>query len=1080
MSQQDTNQHQISLTPRAVLSQNFQLNFPENLSISFSPSNGIDFSPINSSNDLQMREYDSVPDSNNQLSNSQLFSQPIPIKKRKNKTPRIIFSNEEEEEEEEEEEQKSTFSNISQTTRPATPDISPISVSSSQSSQKSRTTSLPIQSSQRSTASFFTQKQLYENRVRINKEFEWNEDVVTVEEKINLTNLACLILQLEKGEFSSINQFKYNKNHLSRNSFIEILKEYLHSFTIESDFDVSDEIYGFRTVEYRQTSPLHEGRYYAKGGLSLQSITKCIRHSIQDCLYDIDMKSAHPTILCQIARKDYNLVFFNLEKYIQNKDAIVNEIIQLNWHDAPQSKIPEIKSYIKDIILSVINGGSYLNVFHKPSQWWKDYFKEAQEILKTIVHRLENDRPEYLKKYQDSLKENPNKNKYGSIVSNLLCNTENILNFYMRRFCKQEGLEVRAICHDGIMVDREEFVDEDFLRDMEEYVFENTHYKINLAIKEPDMGLKVSRNLKKEITPEHHIFVKPTVISRDSIGSYLQKGEFGFNRLIEDKFQNLILLFDLDSKYFYLWNPNTCLWDYVISDCILDKFSEYLQSLAQPYYDEACKAHDDCSDTKQKKILEGQMKTWAGILSKLRATATIKNAWTFCKTKFHLRATTIVMNHHLKHCYPIAHNLKINFKTLEVSRRTPEDYFTTSFDLEYLEHDENDRNFQICEQLLKNIVVDDEDYYKYFTTLMGYCLTAETSDRSFYVFWGIGKNGKSKIVDVLNKLMGGDRVSKDVNARFIATLQDGSLLERKGTFKKSGQDHTTNLMPLMNTRCCLEQEGTKDVVLAMDIIKKITTSNEKVALRQIHEKGTEGTSYSKVILVSNYKPKFDGGDVATQDRIKFLPLLGRFIPPQDPNDEEGMRKYEENHELVKKYIENGDGNNYFFSIFARAVHQWYLNPDRLKILPEIVKNQTQDIIVANDPVQIFINNHIFFETQYKRAGKSQAIFDFCLKENKKYCDEKRWIDTSKYKSTTMYFKCLYEKFKSASMLAAEDISKDDFKQNLMVKGFIFESKQLEVVLCPKKQRFVFKDAIVDEKYHPNYTSNQEEEEEEKY
>ena len=136
-------------------------------------------------------------------------------------------------------------------------------------------------------------------------------------------------------------------------------------------------------VNYKQN---HKdiGRFFARGSLSLQSLPREIRHTIsKDYYHDIDIINAHPEILYQYCKR-YNLETPNLREYIDNRQDILNEIM---------NKGNITKEEAKKLILSITNGGQIKN--NLECLFIYKYRDEINYIHDYICNLKENE--EYLK-----------------------------------------------------------------------------------------------------------------------------------------------------------------------------------------------------------------------------------------------------------------------------------------------------------------------------------------------------------------------------------------------------------------------------------------------------------------------------------------------------------------------------------------------------------------------------------------------------------------------------------------------------------------------------------------------------------
>src|SRR6185369_12610939 len=146
---------------------------------------------------------------------------------------------------------------------------------------------------------------------------------------------------IHKTEIFHIDRANYIVEHY--NEFEEQIKLFKHDQAVDSTIQLLNYIKRAETVDgkigkvavdYHQTYP-KGGRFFADRALSMQGLTRVIRHTIADGIYvDIDMKNAHPVILQHLykaANKDHTCP--QLDDYIANRQQRMDEIRNSNAPD---------------------------------------------------------------------------------------------------------------------------------------------------------------------------------------------------------------------------------------------------------------------------------------------------------------------------------------------------------------------------------------------------------------------------------------------------------------------------------------------------------------------------------------------------------------------------------------------------------------------------------------------------------------------------------------------------------------------------------------------------------------------------
>ena len=214
---------------------------------------------------------------------------------------------------------------------------------------------------------------------------------------------------------------------------------------------------GYRTVNYNQKN--HIGRYYANNGLQL--FQRDVRKYISGEFYeDIDIINCHPKILQQLFQKNDIATDKFLEEYNTNRDLTI-EKYNLN------SKLDVIK-----LINNEINIDSRFSKLHDL------IYKNLVPTLKTQNKDLFN----LIKKNRTKNKKNYNIN--GSFLSQFLQIIENDILMVMFNYFKNQHYEIGVLCFDGLMVLKDNRLNSEVLKKLEEHVFEQTGFNIELKFKD--------------------------------------------------------------------------------------------------------------------------------------------------------------------------------------------------------------------------------------------------------------------------------------------------------------------------------------------------------------------------------------------------------------------------------------------------------------------------------------------------------------------------------------------------------------------------------------------------------------------
>jgi len=297
------------------------------------------------------------------------------------------------------------------------------------------------------------------------------------------------------NKFDALNILDYKKNdnfiktteiiNADKLAFIVNNKDIFEPILINrrGDFDQDYDTFGMAkkylelsrngkvAVSYRQRKGV--GRYNGVGSMSLQNITREIRHTVSDEYYiDIDVVNCHPTILKFIC-DNCGIACPILTKYVKDRAQFFKD-----------------NNISKDVgklaFLAVINGGSkdYNAIENKSDDYINFYNVEIKNIHATLASR-------YLSKFEahraKRVKNGENNNHEASFMNILLLDVENILLQFMWRYFDKPNDAV--LCFDGLMLKKGEYD----IEGCELAIREKYYIDIKLAVKPFDEGFDLSQ-----------------------------------------------------------------------------------------------------------------------------------------------------------------------------------------------------------------------------------------------------------------------------------------------------------------------------------------------------------------------------------------------------------------------------------------------------------------------------------------------------------------------------------------------------------------------------------------------------------
>jgi putative DNA primase/helicase len=206
----------------------------------------------------------------------------------------------------------------------------------------------------------------------------------------------------------------------------------------------------------------------------------------------------------------------------------------------------------------------------------------------------------------------------------------------------------------------------------------------------------------------------------------------------------------------------------------------------------------------------------------------------------------------------------------------------------------------------------------------GYTLTGLTTEQKLCFFYGVGRNGKSTLVDLIAKMMG----------PYAASVPIESLA---GSEQRKGSDATPDLVRLPGARMVRASEPEKGQKFREALIKSLT-GGEEILIRRMMQEFVQVVPDFKLTISGNYKPEIRGTDEGIWRRVLLVPFPAA-ISDADADAALPVKLWNERNGILNWLLE--------------GTEKW-LN-DGLAI-PQEVLDATKEYRAQNDPVRVFLEN----------------------------------------------------------------------------------------------------------------------------
>lgn len=261
----------------------------------------------------------------------------------------------------------------------------------------------------------------------------------------------------------------------------------------------------------------------------------------------------------------------------------------------------------------------------------------------------------------------------------------------------------------------------------------------------------------------------------------------------------------------------------------------------------------------------------------------------------------------------------------------PSDFITMSVNYDYISYDENDPIFDEVKNFIKSIqpdiVADDTERRKYLKRFMASIIQGVNTDESFHIFTGVGRNGKSKLIELLEKALGD----------YAGKLSVSSLTKPR----KNSSDATPEQVDIRTKRLVTMQESDPYDKINNGILKEMS-GGDKMTGRGLYKDPITFKPQYKIIMICNDIPKLQSPtDTATFERLRVIEFPVHFTK----------------NELIDRYDKPIDytisdkieiWGPYLMTLLIRWYHKYFSDGKVKLITPKIVNKYTNDYKDDND------------------------------------------------------------------------------------------------------------------------------------
>lgn len=224
-------------------------------------------------------------------------------------------------------------------------------------------------------------------------------------------------------------------------------------------------------------------------------------------------------------------------------------------------------------------------------------------------------------------------------------------------------------------------------------------------------------------------------------------------------------------------------------------------------------------------------------------------------------------------------NYVIDFKNKIHRKGKPDDYISKTANIDYIPYEKMKGKYtddQTYEEVIDEInefmeqLFPVEELRKYMWEHLASSLIGTTENQNFNIYTGSGANGKSKLVELMTKVMG------DYKATVPITL----LTQTRNAIGSTSPE----IVQLMGVRYACMQEPSKGDKINEGIMKEIT-AGDPLTGRGLFQDAITFIPQFKLVVCTNVLPELRANDDGTWRRIRVVDFMSKFnhAPYEDEN-----------------------------------------------------------------------------------------------------------------------------------------------------------------------------------------------------
>jgi len=282
----------------------------------------------------------------------------------------------------------------------------------------------------------------------------------------------------------------------------------------------------------------------------------------------------------------------------------------------------------------------------------------------------------------------------------------------------------------------------------------------------------------------------------------------------------------------------------------------------------------------------------------------------------------------------------------------PDDYISLSTNQNYIQYSPEYQEIiyinEFFEKVFTNINVRN-----YVLDILACIIDGSIAQERFYIFTGQGSNGKSRLLDLIQKAVGD----------YYATLPI-ALLTQKRAASNSAQGEIERTK---GRRFAVLQEPNENDKINVGYMKELS-GNDRILTRGLYKEPYEFKPQFKMILACNELPEIPSQDGGVWRRLRVIEFSSKFCENPDVSKPNEFMMDLELSEKFERYAE------YFLSMLIDRHKN--INPNKINEPREVI-NATQKYKDNNDIIGQYVGDRIITDPECKeKIGITEIYNDF--------------------------------------------------------------------------------------------------------